>query len=150
MSNENANVIKFKLNIKGAVLPTRAGNNEVGFDLTIINKIKDIDPYTSLYDTGVCVQPPDNYYFEVVPRSSLYKLGYVLSNSVGIIDPTYRGTIKIALTKINKQAPEITLPNKRFQLIPREFLSNIFTCEEVEELSDTDRGEGGFGSTDKN
>ena len=149
MSNENANVIKFKLN-KGGVLPTRAGDDEVGFDLTIINKIKDIDPYTSLYDTGVCVQPPDNYYFEVVPRSSLYKLGYLLSNSVGIIDPSYRGTIKIALTKINKQAPPIELPNKRFQLIPREFLSNIFSVEVTNELQDTKRGEGGFGSTDNN
>jgi len=145
-----ANIIKFKLNHDNAVLPTREGIYEVGFDLTIISKIKDIDPYTSIYDTGVCVEPPDNYYFEVVPRSSLYKLGYVLSNSIGIIDPSYRGTIKIALTKINKQAPDIELPNKRFQLIPREFLSNIFTLSLVEELSDTYRGEGSFGSTDKN
>jgi len=144
-----ANVIKFKLNDNNAVFPLRASNDEVGFDLTIISKIKDIDPYTSLYDTGVCVQPPDNYYFEVVPRSSLHKLGYILSNSVGIIDPSYRGTIKIALTKINKQAPALELPNKRFQLIPREFLSNIFTLSQVDELSETDRGEGGFGSTDK-
>ena len=84
------------------------------------------------------------------PRSSLYKLGYLLSNSVGIIDPSYRGTIKIALTKINKQAPPIELPNKRFQLIPREFLSNIFSVEVTNELQDTKRGEGGFGSTDNN
>ena len=142
-----SNIIKFKIE-EGGILPSKAGDYEVGFDLTIISKIKSIDPYTSLYDTGVRVEPPINYYFEIVPRSSLYKSGYILSNSVGIIDPSYRGTIKVALTKINKHAPDIELPNKRFQLIPREFISNKLNILEVTKLSDTDRGEGGFGSTD--
>jgi dUTP pyrophosphatase len=143
-----SNVIKFKTHHDSAFIPTRASDDEVGFDLTIHSVSKKIDDYTSLYDTHISVEPPKGYYFEVVPRSSLSKLGYILSNSIGIIDPSYRGSIKIALTKINPEVKNIELPNKRFQLIPRKFISNIFTTSIVDELSETDRGDGGFGSTD--
>ena len=141
-------VIKFKAHTQNAFIPTRVSQDDIGFDLTIINISKQIDNKTSLYDTGISVEPPEGYYFEVVPRSSLSKLGYILSNSIGIIDPNYRGTIKVALTKINEDVKDIELPNKRFQLIPRKFISNLFEVRVEEELSETDRGDGGFGSTD--
>tara|TARA_B100000900_G_C20558922_1_gene708018 strand:- start:68 stop:508 length:441 start_codon:yes stop_codon:yes gene_type:complete len=143
-----SNLIKFKSHNESAFIPTTASSTDVGFDLTIISISKVIDENTLLYDTGISVEPPEGYYFEVVPRSSLSKLGYILSNSIGIIDPNYRGTIKIALTKINNNAPDIVLPNKRFQLIPRKFITPMFTTTVVEELSETERGDGGFGSTD--
>ena len=54
-----------------------------------------------MYDSYISVQPPEGYYFEIVPRSSISKLGYILTNSIGIIDPSYRGTLKVVLTKIN-------------------------------------------------
>ena len=141
--------ILFKSHDEGAFVPSRAGKDEVGFDLTIIKKVKDYSSNTAMYDTGISVQPPDGIYFEIVPRSSLSKTGYILTNSVGIIDPTYRGTLRVVLTKINESAPDIELPNKKFQLIPRTFISNMFECKNVEELSATYRGSGGFGSTDK-
>lgn len=140
--------IKFKSHHNRAVIPSRAGENEVGFDLTIISKSKDISPNTAMYDSFISVQPPDGVYFEIVPRSSLSKTGYILTNSIGIIDPSYRGTLKVVLTKINPDAPDIELPNKRFQLIPRTFISNVFQVKEVNNLSNTTRGTGGFGSTD--
>ena len=140
--------IKFKSHHNQAVIPSRAGENEVGFDLTIISKSKDISPNTAMYDSFISVQPPDGIYFEIVPRSSLSKTGYILTNSIGIIDPSYRGTLKVVLTKINPDAPDIELPNKRFQLIPRTFISNVFQVKEVNNLSNTTRGTGGFGSTD--
>ena len=140
--------IQFKSHSDDAIIPFRAGENEVGFDLTIISKVKDISSNTAMYDSFISVQPPDGIYFEIVPRSSLSKTGYILTNSIGIIDPTYRGTIKVVLTKINPEAPDIELPNKRFQLIPRTFISNVFQVTEVRDLSNTSRGSGGFGSTD--
>ena len=143
-----SSTIQFKTHRENAVIPTRAGSQEVGFDLTIIEKIKDISSNTAMYDSYVSVQPPDGVYFEIVPRSSISKTGYILTNSVGIIDPSYRGTLKVVLTKIDNNAPDLELPNKRFQLIPRTFFSNVFTVEISDTLSDTERGSGGFGSTD--
>ncbi len=143
-----SSTIQFKTHNENAIIPSRAGKYEVGFDLTIIEKIKDISSNTAMYDSYVSVQPPDGVYFEIVPRSSISKTGYILTNSVGIIDPSYRGTIKVVLTKIDNNAPELELPNKRFQLIPRTFFSNVFTVEISDTLSNTERGSGGFGSTD--
>lgn len=140
--------ILFKSTNENAFIPSRAGPNEVGYDLTIINKIEDINSNTSMYDSYISVQPPDGVYFEVVPRSSLSKTGYILTNSIGIIDPSYRGSIKIVLTKINQESPDLVLPSKKFQLIPRTFISNLFTSNTTEALTSTSRGEGAFGSTD--
>ena len=132
-----------------AVIPSKAGENEIGFDLTVIKKIKDINSTTSMYDTNISVRPPNGYYFEIVPRSSLSKTGYILTNSIGIIDPTYRGTLKVVITKICPEAHEFELPNKRFQLIPRKYdLNNKLIIKEVDILDETERGDGGFGSTD--
>ena len=140
--------IKFCKHDVNAVIPTLANKDEIGFDLTVISKIKDINKNTSMYETGISVQPPEGYYFEIVPRSSLSKTGYILTNSIGIIDPTYRGTLKIVLTKVCDDAPEFELPNKRFQLVPRIHLSVDMNVKVVEVLDETYRGHGGFGSTD--
>ena len=140
--------ILFKSHDERAIIPSRAGENEVGYDLTIIEKVKDMSTNTAMYDSYISVQPPDGVYFEIVPRSSISKTGYILTNSVGIIDPSYRGTLKVVLTKIDETKPNIELPNKRFQLIPRTFISNMFKSKSVDKLSNTQRGEGGFGSTD--
>ena len=142
--------ILFKTHHPDAVIPYIAGPNEVGFDLTIISKVKDISSNTAMYDTGISVQPPDGIYFEIVPRSSLSKTGYILTNSIGIIDPTYRGTLKVVLTKINDSSPNIELPNKRFQLIPRTYMTNLFKVVSSSTLNNTYRGDGGFGSTGNN
>ena len=140
--------ILFKSHDERAVIPSRAGENEVGYDLTIIDKVKDMSSNTAMYDSYISVQPPDGVYFEIVPRSSISKTGYILTNSIGVIDPSYRGTLKVVLTKIDHTKPDIELPNKRFQLLPRTFISNMFEPKCVNELSNTQRGTGGFGSTD--
>lgn len=62
---------------------------------------------TILYDTGIKINVKYGYYAEVVPRSSLSKSGYMLANSIGIIDNSYRNNIFVALTKINPDAPDI-------------------------------------------
>ncbi len=138
-------MIKFKKVNESAVIPRKAGENEVGFDLTAI-KLDKIDGNINYFDTGIQVEPPNGYYLEIIPRSSIVKTGYILANSVGIIDPTYRGNIKIVLIRTNFNLPILTPPFCKCQLIVRK-IYNFDSCV-VNELSDTERGDGGFGSTD--
>jgi dUTP pyrophosphatase len=85
-------------------------------------------------------------YAEIVPRSSLSKSGYMLANSIGIIDCSYKGNLYIALTKIDNTMPDLTLPFRCCQLIFREQIH--VDLEEVTSFEEqTSRGSGGFGST---
>jgi deoxyuridine 5'-triphosphate nucleotidohydrolase len=131
-----------------AISPSKTNWSDVGYDLSIIKKVKDINSKTALYDTGIKIQLDFGYYSEIVPRSSIIKSGYILSNNIGIIDNSYRGNLMIALTKIADDAIEIKFPFKCCQLI---FKKQIFiNLEEVRDrsLDETKRNEGGFGSTD--
>jgi dUTP pyrophosphatase len=140
--------------LEHAVLPNKAHPTDVGYDLTVISVAKRISDKTCLYETGLVVCPPEGYYFEIVPRSSLCKTGHMMSNSIGIIDPDYRGTLKIPVTKIDDSMPDLTLPFCRFQLLLRPILAessfaSFVEVQDCSELSVTERGSGGFGSTDK-
>jgi len=155
-------MIKIKMYDVNAVVPTKAGSEEVGFDLTAISFIKKLNEFTFMYDTGIAVEPPPGYYVEIVPRSSIGKTGFVLANSVGIIDPSYRGTLKIVLMDVGSTAR--LLQNQRHHV---QYIGRPLTCpftltqlvlrkmipakiEVVEELTDTIRGDGAFGSTGLN
>jgi len=129
-----------------AVVPIKGTTDSVGYDLTAISVYKQLSKNTALYDTGIKVQPPKGYYTEIVPRSSLTKTGYCLSNSIGIIDSDYTGRLLIALTRIDDSFPELTLPFTRCQLILRKH--EDCNLRQVQDLNNTVRGEGGFGSTD--
>jgi dUTP pyrophosphatase len=109
-----------------------------------VKKIKE-DATMVLYDTGIAVQPPIGYYFELVGRSSISKTGYIVANSVGIIDASYTGSIKVALVKVWKEAQDIELPARLVQLIPRQFIH--LEPKEVSEFDGTKRADGGFGSS---
>ncbi|GAM21046.1 hypothetical protein SAMD00019534_042210 [Acytostelium subglobosum LB1] len=135
---------------KDAVIPSKSRASDSGYDLTIIKEVKPFGPLTMLYDTCIKVRPPEGFYMDVVPRSSLSKSGYMLANSVGVIDRAYVGSIMIALIKVDPAAPDIKLPFCGFQMIPRRI--NHFQVVEVTEdmFEDTGRGAGGFGSTEEN
>lgn len=145
----NYNLTLPKINVfkvdENAIIPSKKNWSDVGFDLTIIKKIQDYNSKTSLYDTGIKIQIDFGYYAEIVPRSSLSKNGYMLSNSIGIIDNSYRGNLMIALTKICDEAKELELPLRCCQLIIRKQIQ--INLEDVEYLDKTKRNEGGFGST---
>ena len=131
----------------GAVVPSKAHQSDTGFDLTIIDVVKRIDDKTALYGTGIKAVPPAGFYFEIVPRSSISKTGYILSNNIGIIDQSYRGELLVALTKVNPDSPDIELPCRIAQLVPREYVHFIPTVVSEESISETSRGAGGFGSS---
>ena len=128
-----------------AIAPCKSHASDSGFDLWLIKHLR-TEQGVAWYDTGIAVQPPDGYYFELFGRSSIAKSGYMLANNVGIIDSAYRGTIQVALLKVNPDAPALTLPCRLVQIIPRQ-LVHLHPVE-VESLHWTSRGSGGFGSTD--
>ena len=130
-----------------AVVPKAATEGDVGYDLTAIKFVKQLTDNTYMWDTCVCVEPPVGYYTEIVPRSSIVKSGWFLSNSVGVIDQGYRGSLKICLTCIHDSTPMPSLPFTLCQLILKKAEPVVF--ELVDDLSSTTRGDGGFGSTNK-
>jgi len=130
---------------KEAILPSRAHETDVGYDLTAISKHKVLQNGVILYDTGLSITPPPGFYIEIVPRSSISKTGYMLANSVGTIDPDYTGNLYIALVKIVPGSPEIPLPFTKCQFVLRKAYYGMI--KEVDSLDSTDRGSGGFGST---
>lgn len=127
-----------------AVIPSKVRSSDSGYDLTAVACIKK-SGILEMYDTGIKVKPPEGFYFDVVPRSSLSKTGYILANSVGVIDRSYRGNILLALLKVDPAAPSLSLPARVAQMIPRPIVH--FEVVEAPNLEDTARGEGGFGST---
>lgn len=150
--------IKVKL-ADGATMPSRAHDSDVGYDLTVCNIcIKTFNGDCEgivdhiIIDTGVAIQPPPGYHVEVVPNSRICKSGLVMQNSPGIIDPDYRGTIKIVLRPIilttTLEAKELFHEGKVCgQLIIRK--TEHLPMVQADELSATERGTGGFGSTEK-
>jgi len=135
---------KWKRTLENAVEPTKNIPSDSGYDLTVISKIKELNG-VCYYDTGICVEPPTGFYFDVVGRSSISKTGWMLANNIGIIDATYRGSIIVALVRVNDNADEIKLPMRLVQMIPRSLI--LMNNIEVDSLSDTVRGSGGFGSS---
>jgi dUTP pyrophosphatase len=133
-----------------AVLPTKAHGSDVGYDITIIKVEKVFTNGAILFDTGIKIKVKHGFYAEVIPRSSLARSGYMLSNSVGIIDPNYSGNIFVTLTKVIESVPPIELPFKCGQLVFREqVFMDIEECTVDYILQQgTSRGDGGFGSTD--
>lgn len=141
--------VKFKRLSEKAVLPTRAHKGDAGVDLTCTN----IDPVLNeakqivyVYHTDIAVEIPEGYVGLIFPRSSIYKKSLRQSNSVGVIDSGYRGEIIVTFNPTTDVVPAIYQPGERFaQLVIVPCLD--YDVEEAEELSETDRGEGGFGST---
>lgn len=137
--------IRVYLTDPDAVMPSKAHASDIGYDLSIISKVKDLTKNTALYETGVKMMAPVGYYLEIHPRSSISKTGYMLANSTGIIDPGYTGNLLVALTKIDQDAPDITFPAKMAQVIIRKAYMSIVEEQIIPEM--TTRNEGGFGST---
>lgn len=128
-----------------AVMPFKPRLSDVGYDLTIIGQKKQITSTCALYHTGISIQVQKGMYAEIVPRSSLIKSGYMLANSIGIIDNSYTGELLVALQKVDFDAAPIEFPFRGFQLIFRK--QEYVQMVECGDLEETDRGSGGFGST---
>lgn len=136
----------FRLEHTSAVYPTKRVS-DVGYDITVVSAIKKLTQLTTQYETFVSLEIPLGYYVELMPRSSLSKTGYMLANSVGIIDPCYTGTIKVPLIKIDQSMPDLQLPARVGQLLLKPYvISESYDASHIDKV-DTVRGVGGFGST---
>lgn len=140
-----------KVNIKklnsNAVIPTKGSEFAAGCDLyaTVTSEIIPAGQ-TRLIGTGIAMEIPEGYVGLVYARSGLAtKRGLRPANCVGVIDSDYRGEIMVALHNDNKEAQAIHIGDRIAQIVIAPYLSVEFN--EVDELNDTDRGEGGFGST---
>jgi deoxyuridine 5'-triphosphate nucleotidohydrolase len=125
--------------------PTKAHASDSGYDLTLVQAAHRTGR-VQFFRTGVKVQPSYGWYFDLVPRSSISKTGYMLANSIGIIDRAYVGEILVPLLKIDDGAPDLALPARIVQIVPRPIVHAEFV--EVASLEESGRGTGGFGSTD--
>ena len=137
-----------KLNIKklnkNAVIPTYAKEGDAGMDL-VITDIKGENKYDITYGFGISMEIPEGFMGLVFPRSSIRKTDLILSNSVGVIDSGYRGEIQVTFKKTGLNKYEIGDRGAQLIIIPHPSIE----FQEVEELTNTERGEGGFGSTGK-
>ena len=139
--------LRYELTHPDAKPPLRAYPDDAGFDVSIVAVHKVLGPGCVMFDTGLRVSVDPGFYTELVPRSSFAKSGYMLANSVGIIDHGYRGNIFVALRKMDPDAPDLQLPYKGFQLIVREMVKVPRVCTSSGPPLATNRGTGGFGST---
>ena len=136
--------VKIKLK-EGAVLPSYAKYGDAGMDLMAIS-MRITDEFVE-YGTGISLEIPEGYVGLIFPRSSVSKLDMMLANSVAVIDSGYRGEILCRFKHIQFAGDyKISKVGERVaQLIIMPYPQIEF--EVVSELSTTDRGDGGFGST---
>lgn len=131
-----------------ATMPTYGSEYAAGADLyACIDEAVTINPgETHMIPTGLAMELPMGYVGLIYPRSGMAsKRGLAPANKVGVVDPDYRGEFMVALHN-HSLTPQIVEPNERIaQLVITPFITASF--EETNELSDTVRGAGGFGST---
>jgi dUTP pyrophosphatase len=141
----NSLVVKVKKLSDNAVIPSYSKVGDAGMDLTITREIENTS-YSVSYGFGISMEIPKNFVGLVFPRSSVRNQDLILSNCVGVIDSGYRGEIQATFKKTNgldsikykigdRGAQIIILPYPQVKMV------------ESDELSDTERGTGGFGST---
>jgi len=143
--------VKIKKLLTNAVIPKYSKQGDAGLDLVATSK--HIDVYGNIsYGTGLAFEIPSGYVGLLFPRSSNSKTDLLLTNSVGVIDSGYRGEVSMKFSLSERQNAKNPLasyvPGDRIgQLIIMPYPNIEF--EEVEELSETERGSGGYGSTGK-
>lgn len=138
-----------KLNDK-AVLPQRSTPGSAGADLRAMTDgpVTVLPHKTVMLSTGIAVEIPEGYVGLIYARSSLgSKRGLAPANKVGVIDSDYRGEIKVALHNHSDDTQTVEPGERVAQLVVVPFLPAVY--EEAEDISDTQRGTGGFGSTGK-
>ena len=135
-----------KLN-KKAVIPSYAKPGDAGLDLTAVSIVSDYIDYIT-YGTGLAMEIPTDYVGLIFPRSSIRNYDLVLSNCVGVIDSGYRGEIQFTFLKTKNMNSKVYAIGDRIGQILIMPYPQVTLIEE-QDLSETERGENGFGSSGK-
>lgn len=133
--------IKIKKIHRNAVIPSYARPGDAGMDVTAVSK--EVTDKFIEYRTGLSLEIPEGYVCLIFPRSSVSKKDLMLCNSVGVLDSGYRGELILRFQNLGKEHYEIGEKIGQIMIIPYSKIE----IEETEELSETERGTGGFGST---
>ena len=136
-----------KLNER-AIIPTYGSEYSAGADLyaCIDNDVVIKPGETAFISTGLAMELSEGYVALIYARSGLAcKRGLAPANKVGVVDCDYRGEIKVALHNHSSEAQTVSVGERIAQMVVTPYIKCDF--EEAPELSDTVRGEGGFGST---
>ena len=141
------NKVKIKIKkLKDVILPQYQSKDASGLDVHSAEDVKIKAGSFAAVSTGIAVEISSGYEIQIRPRSGLaLKYGIGILNSPGTIDADYRGEIKVILFNMSKQDFEIRKGERIAQMVVSEVVK--VEIEEVEELSKTERGEKGFGST---
>ena len=144
--------LKIKKLSDKAIMPIRAHNSDAGLDLTttsITSEINECGQFILVYHSDIAVEIPDGYVGLLFPRSSIAKKSIQFTNAVGVIDSGYRGEIiaKVRNTSGDSIPAVYKVGEKFAQLVIVPYVSDI-TISEVSELQESDRGTGGYGSSD--
>lgn len=136
----------FKLLHPSAIVPTRANNTDAGYDLFALEDIRLQPGERMLVKTGLKVAIPEGFYGRIAPRSGL-ALGKGIDVLAGVLDSGYRGEVGVILLNTGQSVARMGHDKAIAQLIVEAYYEAKW--EEVEELPDSERGDGGFGSTDR-
>lgn len=137
--------VKFKKLHPSALTPCYAKQGDAGMDITATEIISE-EVFQIVYGTGISVEIPEGFVGLVFPRSSIRKYDLDLTNSVGVIDSGYRGEIQVTFYKrkgVASKKYEIGDRVCQIMIVPFPPVKFI----EADELSDSERGTGGYGST---
>lgn len=139
--------MKIKLVSPNAVVPTYGSKCAAGMDLYSSDTYSIAPGETVLVHTGISMEIPDRYFGAIYPRSGLAtKRGLRLANCVGVVDSDYRGEIMVALYNDSTETQSVELRDRIAQMVIQPYeRPQVFDV--VNELSDTERGSGGFGHT---
>ena len=146
--------VKIKRLVSDAVMPSKAHPTDAGFDLVAVSKEYD-DDNNVVYGTGLAFEIPEGHVGLLFPRSSNAKKDLILSNSVGCVDAHYRGEVTFKFKRLVRTGPAGAWTGKnRYDIgdrIGQMIIIPIPNIEfvEADELSETDRGTGGYGSSGK-
>ena len=138
-------LVKVKKLDPNAVVPSYSKVGDAGMDLTITKEIENTS-FSVSYGFGIAMEIPQGYVGLVFPRSSVRNQDLILSNCVGVIDSGYRGELQATFKKTNGlDSIKYKVGERGAQIIILPYPTIYMT--EVPELSNTERGDGGFGST---
>lgn len=143
--------IKFKKLDPRAVAPVRAHDTDAGFDLTatrITTELNECGQLILVYHTDLAFEIPEGYFGMLVSRSSIFKKSLMLTNCIGVIDAGYRGEVVGKFRNTTDVVPAVFNEGERFAqllILPVPDVQMV----ESENLTESERGENGYGSTGK-
>ena len=130
-----------------AVLPTRAYAGDAGLDLVACERLELAPGARALVGTGIAVAIPDGHAGLVTPRSGLAaEHGITIVNTPGLVDSGYRGELRVILHNSDSRESFVVEPGMRIAQLVLVAVPDA-TLNEVDALPDSERGEGGFGSS---